>query len=258
MEGGKEIGIYSCKRLPYVAGIRNGIQVDCRLVGWLALMHSAQETICRRLFSPIVASSPPQKKNVHFSLSLSLHFPTFLAHLLDGPGGVEGGGSDGLNGGGTEAASQIASAGERRNGMEKKRRRASSSSAVEEEPLSPSLCFCALRVSGGLPPCEDGVASRRASLSTPICSLLLRCEVEVRTARRRLQGSFFCLFRSWIEMGKKQQSSWKRNALSRKRMPRLNSNDCFDSIHPSLAFSIGVLENGVLCSISHIFFWTRQ
>lgn len=108
MEGGKEIGIYSFKRLPYVAGIRNGIQVDCRLVGWLALMHSAQETICRRLFSPIVASSP--QKREHTLLSPSLHFPTFLAHLLDGPG-VEGGGSDGLSGGGTEPASQIASAG---------------------------------------------------------------------------------------------------------------------------------------------------
>ena len=126
-----------------------------------------------------------------------------------------------------------------------------------KKSLSPSVLLC-FTSEWRLPPCEDGVASRRASLSTPICSLLLRCEVEVRTARRRLQGSFFCLFRSWIEMGKKQQSSWKRNALSRKRMPRLNSNDCFDNIHPSLAFSIGVLENCVLCSISHIFFWTRQ
>ncbi len=144
--------------------------------------------------------------------------------------------------------------------MEKKRRRASSSSAVEEEPLSPSLCFCASRVSGGLPPCEDGVASRRASLSTPICSLrlLLRFATRWRCARQEEDFRFFCPFRSWIEKGKKQQSSWKRNALSRKRMPRLNSNDCFDNIHPSLAFSIGVLENCVLCSISHIFFWTRQ
>ena len=76
--------------------------------------------------------------------------------------------------------------------------------------------------------------------------------------KKKTSGFFFCLFRSWIEMGKKQQSSWKRNALSRKRMPCPNSNGCFDSIHPSLAFSIGLLENCVLCSISHIFFWIRQ